>query len=353
MSLTKRYDVLYGIKILQYLLQSQRPPHLMPPPYLVDIDGHPHPLKGQAGILELIQPPSKNLHHDKSKEEVDVLEDYDEFMKQRQVQLASKSKQLAKVDVKRFLKTSESNHVCQNNRDTLYDDQPCCSSSQLFSQSQDSNVTMETEPTDNDKTIHNGKTEEVNGNSKTSKPLSNGDINSVQTAENGCQGGDDITNGHLVAANTNETTTVDHQSDKSFIDFDKNDQLNGQTVINSQKLVNGHPDFVTNQQVNDQARISDQSLSIDQAVNDQEITDQARISNQLPSIDHEVNDQQASNDEINIIEFDNSDEPAGGNNNILTSIVWSCGLSDQEAKDAVSLWMSRTVIPHLDTESYG
>jgi hypothetical protein len=39
--------------------QAQVPPHLMPPPLLVNIDGDPHPLKDQTGILELIQKPKR------------------------------------------------------------------------------------------------------------------------------------------------------------------------------------------------------------------------------------------------------------------------------------------------------
>ena len=345
----------------------------MPPPYLVDIDGHPHPLKGQSGILELIRPAS-SLNLSKIKEEVDVLVDYDEFMKQRQVQLASDNKQLTKVGMNCLLKTSGSNHVPQNNRGTLYDDQPCCSSStssQLFSQSQDNNVTMDTDQRDCNTSIPNCKAEEVDSikshpeNSEHKKSLSKGDIN---LEKNGFKSDDTILNGHSLITSKQHMTAVDHQISKNSdqgVDFDQKRQLNSQAVVNDQTLVNGSADFVNSQKqqvsdeavVNNQAAVNDQATVIDQAVvNDQvAVSDQAMVSNQAPVNNQAtVNDQQANIDEINIIEFDNSEESGiGSNNNILSSIVWSCGLSDQEAKNAVSMWLSRTVIPHLDTEVYG
>ena len=291
----------------------------MPPPYLVDIDGHPHPLKGQNGILELIRPPSKNPTYNKKKEEVDPLVDYDEFMKLRQVQLASDNKQLSKVAMNCLL----NNHVRQNSRDTSYTDQPCCSSSassQMFVQSQDSGVTMATEQT----LPCNCKTDGATGS------LSNGDVN----AENGVTLDHSIANGYPTGQ---ETTAVDHQSGKSFVDFNQKGQPTNQAVTDDQVPVNSGANCV-GIQVNGQSTTCDQStVNNKSAPRDQPV----------------VNDQYANNDEINIIEFDNSDEPGDGNNNILTSIVWSCGLSDQEAKDAVSLWLSRTIIPYLDSEVYG
>ena len=59
--------------------QSQLPPHLLPPPYLVDIDGHAYPIHQQEAILRLVRPAQQrsSAHH---KEE---MEDYDEYMKTR------------------------------------------------------------------------------------------------------------------------------------------------------------------------------------------------------------------------------------------------------------------------------
>jgi bromodomain and WD repeat domain-containing protein 1/3 len=57
--------------------QAQVPPHLLPPPYLVDIDGHPHPLKYQQPIINLIRP-ARGTHEDKM---ADDMEDYDGYMK--------------------------------------------------------------------------------------------------------------------------------------------------------------------------------------------------------------------------------------------------------------------------------
>ncbi len=55
---------------------SHTPPHLLPPPYLVDIDGHPHPLKQQESILQYIRPAKlvKQVG-------LDEMEDYDDYMK--------------------------------------------------------------------------------------------------------------------------------------------------------------------------------------------------------------------------------------------------------------------------------
>lgn len=303
----------------------------MPPPYLVDIDGHPHPLRGQNGILELIRP-SLNLNYSKKEEVVDALVDYDEFMKRRQMQLACENKQLTEVFVNRLLKTREdNNHVYENNRDTLCDDQPCCSSSsssQLFIQSQDSNVTMETKEAGNDNTLlHNLKNEE--GNCEKDFVTSKISTSNVMQTTNA------IVNGHSVVTGKQETTAVDYQnrnSDHSLIDLDQNGQSSNQAVIKGDQasVKNGRDLVNSQQQVNDQAADNNQGV---------------------------INDQQAgminNGDEINILEFDNSDDSGGGtNNNILTSIVWSCGLSDQEAKNAVTMWLSRIVIPHMDSELY-
>lgn len=56
---------------------SQLPPHLLPPPYLVNIDGNAHPLRYQEAILRLIRP-VKQVKSDTTGED---LEDYDEYMK--------------------------------------------------------------------------------------------------------------------------------------------------------------------------------------------------------------------------------------------------------------------------------
>ena len=432
----------------------------MPPPYLVDIDGHPHPLKGQQGILELIRPPLK-LNSNKEKEEADVIVDYDEFMKQRQVQLAANKKQLAKVDMNCLLKTGKNNRASQNDRDITNGDQPCCSSSassQLFSQSQENNIAMETSQVDSNTSVINCKTESVNSmkdipaittNTAYKNSLSNGDTTPVQTAVNGFNSEYGTVNGHSVI-NSKEHCQNSKNSDQN-ISFDQNGLLNSQEVIKDQALVNFSTNFVKSQKQldNDQATISDQAtinnrvaandqaavknqatincndqkpvnhqavvntqavvnnqmaINDQTAVNDQAavndqvaIDDQAVVNNQLngqaaqvavneqevvnnqvavndqAAVDGQaaVNDQvavnneavvdgqaaindQSINDEINIIEFDNSDDAGvGNNNNLLSSIVWSCGLSDEEAKHAVTMWSSRTVIPHLDSEVYG
>ncbi len=59
--------------------QSQLPPHLLPPPYLVDIDGHAHPIRYQEALLRLVRP-VEQIKMEQCKEEV---EDYDEYMKKR------------------------------------------------------------------------------------------------------------------------------------------------------------------------------------------------------------------------------------------------------------------------------
>ena len=306
----------------------------MPPPYLVDIDGHPHPLKGQSGILELIRPAS-NTESNKKEQEENVLIDYDEFMKQRQVQMAAKNKQLSRVTTKCLLKNGVGKRVHQNNRDTSYNDQPCCSSSsssQTFIQSQDSNVPME-----NDQALmHKYKNQDH-------PELMNGSLNDAGTS---MKIDHPIANG---VTDKQQVPTIDHQDDTNFVhvvDCDQNKQINGQAVIDDHALIN------------DQAFVND-LLSANNGVdfdgNQQQVNGQSTVNNQSTANDRPVdnNDEQA-NDEINIIEFDNANETGGDiNNNVLTSIVWSCGLSDQEAKDAVSLWLSRSIIPYLDAEVSG
>lgn len=57
--------------------QSQRPPHLLPPPYLVDINGHAHPARHQEALLRQMRPVKQVKPDSLDAEE----EDYDEFMK--------------------------------------------------------------------------------------------------------------------------------------------------------------------------------------------------------------------------------------------------------------------------------
>ena len=71
--------------------QSQLPPHLLPPPYLVDVDGHPHPSKYQEGILKLIRP-ARQVKHEWAAEE---LEDYDEYMQRHSAAIRKQSGRLA------------------------------------------------------------------------------------------------------------------------------------------------------------------------------------------------------------------------------------------------------------------
>ena len=59
--------------------QSQRPPHLLPPPYLVDIDGHAHPARHQEALLRHMRP----IKPDKPDSTEGEEEDYDEFMRRR------------------------------------------------------------------------------------------------------------------------------------------------------------------------------------------------------------------------------------------------------------------------------
>lgn len=67
--------------------QSQLPPHLLPPPYLVDIDGHAHPARYQEAIVRLIKP----VKLDKQERRVEESEDYDEYMKKRLAQVKKHS----------------------------------------------------------------------------------------------------------------------------------------------------------------------------------------------------------------------------------------------------------------------
>ena len=66
---------------------TQLPPHLLPPPYLVNIDGHAHPLCYQEAILKHIRP-VKQVKPEKTIEEI---EDYDEYMKRHLAQVKQQS----------------------------------------------------------------------------------------------------------------------------------------------------------------------------------------------------------------------------------------------------------------------
>ena len=63
----------------QYVVdeQTQLPPHLLPPPYLVDIDGNAHPACYQDTLLRQVRP-AEQVRQERMAEE---MEDYDEYMK--------------------------------------------------------------------------------------------------------------------------------------------------------------------------------------------------------------------------------------------------------------------------------
>lgn len=73
--------------------QSQLPPHLLPPPYLVDVDGHPHPSKYQEGILKCIRP-AKQVKPDWAAEEPD---DYDVYMLKHSAAIRQQSGRLGRA----------------------------------------------------------------------------------------------------------------------------------------------------------------------------------------------------------------------------------------------------------------
>ena len=62
---------------------TQLPPHLLPPPYLVDIDGNAHLARHQEAILKLFRP-VEQARQDRSSDEA---EDYDEYMKKHLSQI--------------------------------------------------------------------------------------------------------------------------------------------------------------------------------------------------------------------------------------------------------------------------
>ncbi|XP_065906501.1 bromodomain and WD repeat-containing protein 3-like isoform X2 [Dysidea avara] len=329
--------------------QSQRPPHLMPPPYLVDIDGHPHPLKGQNVVLDIIRP-SSSFKADKQ-EEPEALVDYDEFMRQRQAQLSHGN---MRINMNSSLRSNGSHHVHENNRDTCsHADKPCSSgigSGQCSSESQESEIinhishssvmddNVTTKTTNGD--LHSGSdgNVELTRNADNSKESNNG-VNQNCMEENQSNNHSSISNGHSVSDHQdliNQPLTIGQQT------VDHQQVINDQAMV---KVVNGQHSS-NSQQISNQEQLSNQ----DQSFGSQETVNGQQTINHNQGFGAVVNN---SNDDINIMEFDSADQPAGtSNNNILTSIVWSCGLSDQEAKNAVSLWLSRTVVPEIDPDLY-
>ena len=67
--------------------QTQLPPHLLPPPYLVDIDGHAHPACYQEALLRQVRPVER-VRPGRTNEE---MEDYDEYMKRHLLKVKQQS----------------------------------------------------------------------------------------------------------------------------------------------------------------------------------------------------------------------------------------------------------------------
>ena len=73
----------------QYVVdeQTQLPPHLLPPPYLVNIDGHAHPACYQEALLRQVRP-VEQVKQERTAEEMD---DYDEYMKKHLLKVKHQS----------------------------------------------------------------------------------------------------------------------------------------------------------------------------------------------------------------------------------------------------------------------
>lgn len=67
--------------------QTQLPPHLLPPPYLVNIDGHAHPACYQEALLRRVRP-AEQVRQERTAEE---MEDYDEYMKKHLMKVKQQS----------------------------------------------------------------------------------------------------------------------------------------------------------------------------------------------------------------------------------------------------------------------
>ena len=67
--------------------QTQLPPHLLPPPYLVNIDGHAHPACYQEALLRRVRP-AEQVRQERTAEE---MEDYDDYMKKHLMKVKQQS----------------------------------------------------------------------------------------------------------------------------------------------------------------------------------------------------------------------------------------------------------------------
>ena len=67
--------------------QTQLPPHLLPPPYLVNIDGHAHPACYQEALLRRVRP-AEQVRPERTTEE---MEDYDDYMKKHLMKVKQQS----------------------------------------------------------------------------------------------------------------------------------------------------------------------------------------------------------------------------------------------------------------------
>ena len=107
--------------------QSQLSPHLLPPPYLVDIDGHAHPDRYQEAILRLIRP-AKLVKQEKASEED---EDYDEYMKRHLEQVKQQSFGFGRARVTMNARASNSRNMEVENQDRNTNEVLACTSSDI------------------------------------------------------------------------------------------------------------------------------------------------------------------------------------------------------------------------------
>lgn len=333
--------------------QSQVPPHLLPPPYLVDIDGHAHPVQYQESLLRLIRP-AEQVKVDQSIEEV---EDYDDYMKNRLAIVKEKSFGFEWVRQQRV------GGVSPNSVGVVGGGGSTRSASADGIKSNDTgdrNVTA-AEDLSSQHTVENSKMETSSSGDVHLRTLSEAEVMednmNIQDLA-----GSETKQGHVAAVNgCSSSSLVGHRVEPGIADgsstrsscksafSDKDNQTAEEEPSHEPALQNlrrsggggeerGQDDDGVSHVEDDAGRTRRRGASQDEGVRQDEGARKDGGARQ--------DEGEANHVEVDVVE-EASQSELQNVHNMLSSLVYSLGLNEMETKRLVSLWHNRVIIPPL------
>lgn len=383
---------------------SQLPPHLLPPPYLVNIDGNAHPLRYQEAILRLIRP-VKQIKSDTTGED---LEDYDEYMKKHLAKVKQQGFGFsrAKISTNSNLQSQpqalgisncqeESSNPLEGTIATAQGNEAITQSSSASILNQQGTVGGQSfsEPTPLDSSTH----QDANTSQHNSRLSSNHDSSVYLAAEHSYAGSQtqdascNATGSGLQSRGSQFLSPVQSQRMVVAVVMDRGKEERGREAqavesVSRSGMDSGNSSIVENEQCEVRGEAASSELPADIAdetepgSGEQQGTGEGdgrhfSIARRLrtrarggsadsssrpsgatanssppppPLAGADTNGGPTADDEEPIVNVTDNDVSSDNIRNMLSSLVYSLGLGEMEEKEAISLWHNRVIVPSLD-----